>query len=157
MPGPPQKRDRDHGVHQGGFQQVGDRQRHDEGRHGQHHIRQATDDFLGPAAEITGDQAKHGADRDRDAEHADDEKKRDSEPEDSAGKDVASGLVGSEPVLQIRRHVAGTEIDDRADMFGIGCEPGRKDRQNQHRQQDQRTDDRCRIAAEAVPHHVTGA
>ncbi|MNL28010.1 hypothetical protein D3C87_1496390 [compost metagenome] len=133
MPGPPQKRDRDHGVHQRRFQKVGDRQRHDERRHGQHHIRQAADDFFSPAAEITGHQAKHRTDGNRNAEHADNEKKRDPEPEDSTGKDVASGLVGAEPVLQIRRHMAGAEIDDRADMFRIGREPWCKDRQHQHR------------------------
>ncbi len=75
---------------------------------------------FGPAAEITGEQAEHRAERHRRAEHDQRQQQRDAHAEDHAGEDVAADIVGAEPVLGRWRQVPGAEVHDRADMLRIG-------------------------------------
>ncbi len=151
VPGPPEGGDGEHRVDQVGRQHRGDGQRHHQRRDGEGDIGQAHDDDLDPAAEIAGEQAQRRADRNGDAEHHQRQQQRDAQPEDDAAEDVAADIVGAEPVFRRGGQVAGAEVDDRADMLGVGRDPRREDGGEDREDDDGRTDHGGRVAREAVP------
>jgi hypothetical protein len=156
VPGPPQRRDRQHRVDETRRQHRGDRERHHQRRDGERDIGQAHDDDLGPAAEIAGDEPESRAERDRGAKDDRGQQERDAIAEQHPGENVAPDIVGAEPVSGGRRQVTGAEIDHRANMVRIGRDQRREERRGEDDDHDRRTDHRRRIAAETAPVLVGG-
>ena len=121
-------RDRKHRVQKIGREHRRHRERHHERRNRQRDIGKAHDHDLHPAAEIPGEKSKRRAYRDGEPQNDRREQQRNPVAKQDPAEDVATHIVGAEPVLRRGRLVSDAKIDDCADVVGMRSDPWREQR-----------------------------
>ena len=128
--------------------------REDEGRQREPGIGDAHDHLVDPAAEIAGENAQGGTDAAGDDRPHDADDQGDARPENQAAEDIAALEIGAEQ----RQRVGALDPERRLEDLGAGDGLGRvvrRDRIGEHREQNERHQDRQRqyrqLAGEPQP------
>src|SRR5439155_610196 len=103
------------------------------------------DDLIDPAAEIAGDDAENGADEPRDDHGGEAYDHRDSGAEDEPREHVAPEVIGAEQVLLASARLPRRRpeaVAERPQLGSVGGEGVREDRDQRHRDDERRRDDR---------------